>query len=459
MRTLLVFPRFKYASGQPPLGVASLYGYIRRHRPQDRVDVFDATFATNGHDDFERLVVRETYDVVGFSLMCTMLDDLARMVKVVRMYQPEALVVCGGPHATVASELLLRRRVADVVVLGEGEQSLAELLENAGDPEGIGGLAYMRKGRITCGPVRQPVGNLDSLGTPDRSAFDMASYVRLWNSMDCVDTQLRGTSIIASRGCPYQCSYCQPTMERIFGRRVRMRSPQAIVAELHALKRDYGIEAFMFEDDTLMMSREWVIGICDALETAELGLVWCCNTRADLCSGDLLRRMRAAGLRKINIGIESASQSLLDEVFQKRITLDDVHRAVLTAKKEGLCVQGYFMLGHPSETDVDILATILLARQLDIDDATFSVTTPLLGTHLFQREREIVATEDGNADYYGRSVYRPEAMRVPGWRVRLYKSLAYVVFYTRLRRLWQQIRVLGTPVGRARLRYKLARVR
>lgn len=458
MKILLVFPRFRYISGQPPLGLAALYSYLRKEAPMADLTVFDATFTSGRLEAFRSALRDGNFDIVAFSVMSTMIGDFQTMAGIVRQEAPHAKIVAGGPHPTIDPEFFVLKAGADAAVVGEGEVTFCEYILNKADPGGVKGLVYKNGKEAVFGGERDKIEDIDSLPIPSRDMFDMASYVNIWNSMDSVSANLRGTSLIISRGCPYRCSFCQPTLRKIFGQNVRKRSASRITEELIYLKDAFNINAAMFEDDTFLMDKRWTEEVCDSIIKNRLNIVWCCNMRADLCEKKLLRRMYEAGLRKVNIGIESASQRILTEVLDKGIKIGQIEEAVYTAKDLGLKVQGYFMLGHCSESEDEIKQTIRFASALDIDEASFSITTPLPGTSLFEKDRSAIKDKGANYDYYSDCVYKENCMKVTPAKVERYKKYAYLMFYTRPKRFVRHIAEMFTPNGMRKLLYKLQRV-
>ncbi len=458
MNLLLVFPRFKYASGQPPLGISALHTYLKKKAPDIGITVFDGTFSKNKLKSFEELIKQNSFDAVGFSIMNTMISEARSMAGLVRQYLPGAKIIAGGPQATVRAEYFIESGIADISVIGEGEVTLLDLLTNGADPKGVRGTVYKKDNEIVHEETRDMVVDLDELPIPDRDIFDMDSYFKAWNSLDVLGGRLKGTSVVVSRGCPYQCSFCQPTLQKIFGRKVRKNSPERVIEELSYLKKRYDIDAFMFEDDTFLMDKTWASKVCDLMIKDDLGLVWCCNVRANLCSYDILKCMRDAGLRKINIGIESASQKILDEVFKKNITIEQVEKAVSTAKSLDLYIQGYFMIGHPRECAEDIEKTIDFASNLDIDEASFSITTPLPGTALFESDKDTIEPALEVFDYYSISVYSRKHLQVSPEEIERFITHAYLDFYLKPRRLIKQVISLFSVNGFKKFMYKLQRV-
>jgi radical SAM superfamily enzyme YgiQ (UPF0313 family) len=312
LRTLLVFPRFKYPSGDPPLGIAYLAAVLRE-RGLD-VDIFDATFVKNPLQALRGQVQRTHYDLVGVSTLTSMIADAVAVARVVREESPETMIFAGGPHPTVAPEHTLEQGVFDALMLGEGEETLPALIESGLRLEDQPGVCYLHDGEIVRNEPAEVVADLDALPFPAWEMLDMDQYLALWYQLDAVRYGVRGTSIMASRGCPYRCSYCQPTLGTIFGRAVRRRSPGSLVAEAAELRDRYAIEGLMWLDDTFLLDRGWMRQLCEEFVDADLGLIWGCNIRADVCDRESLELMQQAGLRMVHVGIESASQRILDEV-------------------------------------------------------------------------------------------------------------------------------------------------
>jgi anaerobic magnesium-protoporphyrin IX monomethyl ester cyclase len=450
-RILLIFPETRYPSGQPPLGLGMLAAISRDLNRQ--VEVFDMSFLKRPFEDLRIKLNAFQPDTVGISILTPQLADACRAAVTVRQLLPEALVIAGGPHATVLPDDTIRRTGADMVYSGEAERAWTMLL-NGEEPASIPGLTFMKNDEIHSVPGLLLTDDLDNLPLPDRSVFDMEKYFSSWYSMDRVDPSLRGTSIMATRGCPFKCTFCQPTLSEIFGKRTRKRSPESIVAELESLKEEYRINAFMFEDSTFIVDSDWVTSICDLMIARNLDLKWCCNVRADLLTEDLLDTMIRAGLSKINMGVESASQRVLDKIYEKGITVEGVRRALRIAKDRGVFVQGYFMLGAPGETREEMKKTIRFAAREPFDDALFDITTPFPHTELWERTKELIRRDYEDFDCFHRSVYELEGFDPS--EIERIKKRAFWRFYLHPSRI---LRTLRTVLGPGNIKRTLIKAR
>jgi anaerobic magnesium-protoporphyrin IX monomethyl ester cyclase len=441
VRTLLVFPRFKYPSGDPPLGIAYLAAVLRERGLH--VEIFDATFERHPMRALREQLSREHYDLIGISVLTSMIADAAAIGEMVREVSPDTMVVAGGPHPTVAPEYTLELGVFDAVMVGEAEETLPALIESGLRLEDQPGVCYRVGNEIVRNERSNVIADLDALPFPAWDMLDMEGYLSLWYQLDAVRYGVRGTSIMASRGCPYRCSYCQPTLGTIFGRQVRRRSPESLVAEAAELKQLFGIEGLMWLDDTFLLDRGWMRRLCEQFVDSKLDLMWGCNIRADVCDRESLEHMQAAGLAMVHVGIESASQRILDDVYQKGITIEQVRATTQMAADLGLKVRGYFMLGAPTETEEEVRASIELANELPLDDVTFSITTPLPHTYLYDMTRDQIAADFSQFDYYKSAVYDSDEV-LPERMLNRLRRLAYIKFYLGRKRLWWTIKsVMG----------------
>jgi radical SAM superfamily enzyme YgiQ (UPF0313 family) len=439
MKITFVFPRTRYPSGQPPLGMLSLAAYLRENVPDVQIEVIDPTFAHRPLQMMKARIESGRYDLIGFSVMTSMLNEAIYASRIAHSAPGKPIVLWGGPHPTVLSEASLAYDFVDMIALGEAEETMCELVKRGGNPEGIAGLWYKRHGEVIQNPPRAPICDLGALPYPARDLIDMEAYAKAWYSLTAASPDLRGTSVVASRGCPFSCTYCQPTLDRLFGKHLRRRPVPHVIGELRVLKEKHRLDAFMLEDDTFIAHNGWAMEFARSLRESGLGFQWGCNVRADLVvkSPHLVEEMARSGLVQVNMGIESGTQRILDEVYNKGITVEQVREAVAICKSLGLRVGGYFMLGAPSETQQEVFRTIEYAAGMPIDEAAFNVTTPLPGTYLWDRTRNLVGHDLPDFDYYQRSVYDSDQVLGPR-KLDLLKKWAYLRFYALTpRRAWR----------------------
>lgn len=457
MKLGLVFPRFRYPSGDFPLGVAVLAAYVQRELGHEVV-ICDTTFDPR-LDKIARFYDEERPDVVGIGMSTLMLGEglaAARMAK-----ERGLPVFVGGPHPTTDPDAMIADPNIDAVVIGEGELATVDLLEmfRKGRREPVSG-AFVKAadGSVWASRERRPVDDLDSLPWPAWELIDMEAYLAAWGQLDSYKSGLRGVNLVGSRGCPFTCSFCQPVLDAMFGKKLRQRSPESIVAELAELKRRYNIQGAWFTDDTFTTHRKWVQRFCESLKAQRLDLVWGCTTRANLIEPDLMREMYDAGLRKIGIGMESATERIREEVYDKGVSLEAVRHTVVTARDVGVQTLLFLMLGAPDETRQEMLRTIEVATSLPASEASFSLFVPIPGTTLYSQmvQAGIEMSEDyTDYDYYARQPFTGPISRR---ELRLIQRLAYFRFYSHPHRWRSVARNASTLNGLRSMGRKLMRI-
>lgn len=450
-RILFVFPETRYPSGQPSLGIAMLSAVAKQ--AGSATCLCDMSFSRNPFQLLRDNIRDFKPDTVAVSLVTPQIKDVLTACKVVREADPDLFLIIGGPHATVLPEETLEATGANLVYAGEGERAFEMLI--SGTPAGdIPGACFIKDGKPYLVPGRLLEADLDSLPLPDRDIYEMDKYFRTWYSMDRVDPTLKGTTIMATRGCPYRCTFCQPTLSEIFGKKMRTRSPESILNELSHLVEKYSINAFMFEDSTFIVDHKWVTEICRGMIERRFNLKWCCNVRADLLTEELVDTMVAAGLSKVNMGVESASQRVLDDIYRKDITVEGVRRALRMCRSRGLFVQGYFMLGAPGETVEEMKKTIAFAAKEPFDDALFDITTPFPHTGLWEMSKDLIEADYSDFDCFHKSVYKLDGITPD--QIEKMKRNAFWRFYAHPARV---LRTLRTVLGPRNFRRTLLKVR
>ncbi|MBI4333581.1 MAG: cobalamin B12-binding domain-containing protein [Chloroflexi bacterium] len=386
---VLINPRLKTASTNVyvPLGISYIAGVLERHGHE--VQVLDLNVENMKDADILKQVGNA--GIVGITGMLTEHKEILRLVDLVKKNAPETKVVLGGPMATTIPEELLRVSRADVIVIGEGENTIARLvpaLMDRGDLSVIKGIAYRDNGNVTLTGRADPINDLDAIPFPARHFLKMNLYLRnhfaAWGFNLKGFGKVRSTNLISSRGCPYSCTFCFKDM---WGHKWRARSAANIVEEMKLLYSQYGVNGFLFNDDTFVLNRERVFEFCRLLNASNMKVIWYCNGRVNLMTRPLLQAMRDAGCVGICYGIESGNQQVL-EAMKKNTKLDQIRDVVQWTKEAGLHVAGYFMIGMLGETRASIEQTFAFARELNLDFYGFSVTTPLFGTELYDQAME-----------------------------------------------------------------------
>jgi len=328
----------------------------------------------------------------------TLSKDL-EVCQVAKQVSPSIVTVAKGAHfLTRSRETLERFPALDLIIRGEPEHTLQELLEEKRRDE-IRGLAWREhaSGRIIVNEDRPFNTNLDSLPYPARHLIDNQRYSRPDNG------QLQAV-INVSRGCPYDCFFCLATT--VSGKAVRRRSPGSIIGEILECVDKYRIRQFLFWSDLFNLDRDWVCALCRAIIESGLKIIWASNTRADTMDEDLARLMRRAGCRLVSMGVESGSQEMLNRIG-KRIDLEQIRKASLALKKAGIQQYTYYIIGLPWDTEETVEQTIRFAIELDSDYAIFFSAAPLPGSRFYDYAVQNGLFDGENGNVFEEAYYYP----------------------------------------------------
>lgn len=300
-------------------------------------------------------------------------------------------VILGGPHGSaLPEETLLQNREIDTVVVGEGETIAHDLvlgLTGGGNLVDVPSIAFIRDGRPVVTQPAPILEDLDQLPFPARQLLPNHLYrtIDSW-PMTCV---------IAVRGCPARCIYCN--VPHLAGRGMRRRSATNIVAEMELCLAQWGVSFFSFIDDTFTTSRAWVHDLCDTIIEAGLGkkVRWSCLTRPDMADTEMLGKMKAAGCVRVEFGIESGSPRML-KFLRKGASLENIRGAFAAARKVGLVTLGFAMVNIPGETREDMEMTLDEILSIDPTFLQLSFCTPYPGTYLHEycAENGLLETSD-----------------------------------------------------------------
>ena len=334
-------------------------------------------------DAVEEHIRRFDPGLVCFTSVYSVFDFLSGIAERVKKRNPDIFLLVGGPHASLDPEKCLQSAF-DAVCVGEGEfptLELAEQLESGRSPGGIPNLHIKSGSRIDRNPARPFLGDIDTLPFPDRE---------MW--LPWLANPLSRPSVLAGRGCPFQCTYCcNHALGRLAeGRYVRLRSPENIVREITGFKRVLPLmEEVYLEVETLGANLEWAIELCSELERMnagfELPVRFGSNLRVTPNTDyeELFAAFARSNFRFINIGLESGSERIRRDVLKRNYSNEDILRAVRTARKHGLEVGMYDLIGLPGETRADFRETVRVTRMCQPDWFLLSVFFPYPGTELY----------------------------------------------------------------------------
>ncbi len=379
MKILLAQPRPKVwqRSTTMPLGIAYIASYLEKAGyPVQCLDL-----------SVQKARRLPKADVVGITATTPLIYSAWRLAE--KAKKNGAITVLGGPHVTCLPDESLKRKEVDIVVRGEGEETMLELVQALEEGKGLKkvfGISFKQKRKIVHNPSRPLIKNLDKLPYPARHLFPpLENYT---NPQPLLSIRSPSVNIMTSRGCPFGCYFCY---KGTFGRVWRPRSPENVIGEWRQLVEDYQVAEIGVQDDIFNTNIDRAIKICELIIQEELVIPWSTpnGIRADLITEKLLKKMKEAGCYRVAFGIESGNQKMLREKIGKELDLRKVCQAIELCHQVGIKTIGFFIIGHPWDTKETVRDTLDFARNSGLDYVQFTVATPIPGTKL----REFIKKE------------------------------------------------------------------
>ncbi len=367
----------------PTLGLLYLSSHLKAKG--FAVEVYDSTFENLA--EFEGYLRQARPGLVG--LYCNLMtkQNVLKMMSMCR--EIGAGVILGGPEPPYYAEEYLQAG-ADVVVVGEGEVTLEELIPHLARHgfnrlESILGIVFRNgDGRLIKTPPRPQIPNLSEQPWPDREAIPIRRYLDTWKTHHGVSS----LSLITARGCPYTCTWCSHS---VFGETHRRRTPQEVVDEVAWIAGQYQPDQLWYADDVLTIHPRWFLQYGQQLKQRGLKIPFECISRADRLNEKVVAALAEMGCHRLWIGAESGSQRILDGM-QRKANIEDVQQKTKMLQASGIQVGMFIMLGYRGEEVSDIEATVDHLKKSNPDIFLTTVAYPIKGTHYYQAvENEIVS--------------------------------------------------------------------
>jgi len=435
MKVCLISPPYNSAvksvvgASPPPLGLAYIASMLRQSH---EVKIIDSNILNYTIGDVERELRSFNPDVVGITSVTSSIYEAYKVAETAKRIREDCIVILGGPHASFMPRQSMEEcKYIDVIVRGEGEETARELIENIEKGSSLNevrGITFRRGNEVIETEPRPFIKNIDDIPFPSRDLLPMHLYK--FNGV-------KYTTMLTSRGCPFKCSFCSSS--RLFGGYWRGRSPENVLEEMKIIYEEYGIRNIEFIDDTFTLNQERAEKICDGIVEQGWDISWGASSRVDTLSKKLAEKMKKAGCWIIYLGIESGSQKILD-VIGKRITLEQVRKAVKILKDSGIQVLGSFIIGFLQDTKETIKETIKFAKSLNLDYAQFSILTPYPGTPIFDyaKRNNMLLTEDWSK--YTAIEPIVKIGEVSEKEIKALLRKAYITFYLRSRIVMEWLR-------------------
>jgi radical SAM superfamily enzyme YgiQ (UPF0313 family) len=431
-----------------PLGLGYLAAVLEKNGYE--VDVIDCQAQRLTLEDFKKEISQRQPTLVGVTSTTLTYKSALQITRIAKEAHPSCVTALGGSHVTFWDDKALQEcPELDVVVRKEGEETLLELVRRVEAGESfhdVAGTTCRRDGEIVKNPDRPYIENLDALPFPALHLWPIESLRQFGEVIFPLTT---------SRGCVYWCNFC--TAVRMFGRRYRMRSPKNVADELESLHKNFGAEHFTFYDDAFTVDQSRTEEICSEILNRKLKIRWNCETRVDMVTKDLLRKMKQAGCTDVWFGVESGSQRVIN-AMDKGILIEQTERAFKWAKEVGLMTVANVILGFPTETKETAWETIKLVEKLNPNDVGYYIATPYPGTPMYENVKEKGLLKITDFDKYDTATPTFEIPTLSMKELREIREQAFQRFYLRPTYILNVL-VKGGVYGSASTRLVLAHLR
>ncbi len=380
----------------PPLGIQTLAPIVRQHG--HHVRMFDTCHPQMKAGDIAVAVKEERPDVIALSsLSTTTYPAVKSIAKQLKIEAPDASIILGGVFPSMnAAHILSDCPHVDCVGVGEGEELLPDYLDNLDNPSMVAGLVWRDGQEIVRNTPRALIEDLDQFPYADRVSLPIDYVESLPLDVPAVFSLDKFCTMQTSRGCPYNCIYCN--IPASSNRRWRHRSPEHVLGEMQELN-DLGYCSIYLTDDHFLFNRKRIQDICDGIIERKFEFRWGCEGRVDSVALDQLPIMSEANCVALSFGIEAGTQKVLDRLNKKQ-TLEQIEHAINEAKQHGIPrTHGFFLIGAPGETEKDILESFRFAARLKLDTFNFNRLCVYRGTPLWKEyvDRGII---DDERDWY-----------------------------------------------------------
>ncbi|MHA1848910.1 MAG: B12-binding domain-containing radical SAM protein [Promethearchaeota archaeon] len=388
MKILLIFPNlrlrknpFYFIHFHQPLGIAYIASVLREAGHE--IMVIDALAENLVFKQIKKRIIRFDPEIIGISSNISNSYSACVLASEIRRDFRKIKVIFGGPWATVEYKFLLIKRLADFVVIGEGERTIEELCDKMDDREKLAtvdGIAFRDGSEIIKTKNRALIEDLDSLPFPAWDLFpSYKKYPFIVRSRPYYP-------IMTTRGCPLSCIHCTKV---VHGHKYRKRSVQNVIEEIRYLKKNFGLGTIFITDDTFTLDKKRAHEIFDEIirNDFNINMIFANGVRADTLDEKMVAKMKAAGAFEVALGIESGNQRIVN-LIGKKLDLKAVENAIHLLKKYKINTMGFLQLGHPWDDYSTMFQTYYFTKKLKIDHPFFFRTIAFPGTKLYDLVKE-----------------------------------------------------------------------
>ncbi|MDD5596367.1 MAG: radical SAM protein [Victivallaceae bacterium] len=420
---------------QMPLGIFYLASYLRKDGISSMV--IDAEARNLVHEEVIEELISNKSEIVGITSTTVAFKNARSLAKTIRAELPDVKIIVGGPHMSAMPEATMKTGDFDYGIIKEGEIPFSLLckflLSDEGSLDDIPNLYYFKDNELVKSAKTVVIEDMDSIPFPAR---DLCPDYNVYTPPVGAYKQRPVMNIITSRGCPYQCIFCD---NNTFGRKTRFFSAEYVFNEIKEVITKYHAREIAFLDDTFVIDKERLYRIFELLNNEGIHFSWTCMTRVNNITFDLLKFMKDNGCWQIRFGIESGSQEVLDFI-KKGITLEQVRKATQWCKELNIMTTGFLMFGHHIDTEKTLEETVAFALSLPLTDVVATINTPIPGTESYRLARQYGTYDE--KDWCSLNYWTPVFVPKNLTREKLIQKQAelYKKFYMRPRVILNQLK-------------------
>jgi len=380
MKMIFIDSNIDGRAGEPPLNIALLKSFIN-NKTKHTAKIIDLTFNKKNWKCYvNNIIGDERYDLVGISCLSFNYTQSLQVASFIKE-EYDIKIIFGGIHTILMPEQVINNKDVDYVCTGEGEYPLKELLDNNLKPEGIKSIWYKtNNGEVKKNENGEVVKNLDEMPFPDWDDFEIEKYFKINGNQ---------LSLMASRGCPYPCTYCaaHALKKKLNGKWVRFRSVDNFMDEVELrIKqfKDKGLELFKFNDDIFILDKKFLFEFCKRYKEKGFHrtVPWTTTVRANLVTDEIINAMKSAGCVEIGMGIESVDDYVRNKVYKRKMTMNQIENAVGILKKYKMQLHIPIIIGSPYDTMEILEKNLKFMKKLKPEVMLLPVLMPLPGTEI-----------------------------------------------------------------------------
>jgi anaerobic magnesium-protoporphyrin IX monomethyl ester cyclase len=425
----------------PTLGLATIAATARQRG--HRVQILDLSWRPYDIELVRSKILEAKPDIVGITATTPLMNQLRDMSVLIKDISKGIYLVGGGAHPSALPTETLNESMLDAVFVGEADYSFADICDG-NDAKTVKGIYYRANGEVSSTPPRVPIDNLDDLPMPAWDLYNLADYRRI-SRLLCRRPPI--TMAEFSRGCVFKCDFCASKITMALG--YRKKSPERCAEEVRQM-HTLGFREFMLADDIFTSDENWAVDVCEAISRTGIDMAWTCSNgiRVESAKKNLFDALRKAGCYRVSFGFESGNDQVL-KLFGKggRATIEQGKAAVRTARKAGIDVTGFFMLGLSPDSEKTMMDTIDFARRLPVDMMKFGISIAFPGTAMFNNyvKQGLVRSFDWDEYFIYTSQPLFNHAKLSYETIKRYMELAHrqAIFFNPsflLRRFWRGIR-------------------